>query len=302
MIKRRIILSALGGMAAIWPHVTRAQQKAMPVIGILASLSPETPHWVAFFDGLSRLGFVGGQNLQFDWQGFRLRPDQFPQHAAELVKSKVDVIIPAANAVGAVQQATTTIPILAISDDIVGEGFARSLAHPGGNITGISILAAELDSKRQELLIELLPGVRRIAVLADSRTAVPKKLQALQDAARAAGVELLVCKVGTPEEIAPAIDAAKALDAAALNVLASNLFFTNQRIIFERTAALGLPAMYQWPEMAHDGGLASYGPSFVQIYRQQLARQLTEILRGKQPANMPIEQPTNFQMVINLKT
>jgi len=169
---------------------------------------------------------------------------------------------------------------------MVGEGLVRSLAHPGGNATGVSILATELDGKRQELLIELFPGVRRIAALADSRTAVPKKLQALQDAARARSVELVIHTVGTPEEIAPAIDAAKASGVVGLNVLASPLFVPNQRTIFERTAALGLPAMYQWPEMAQEGGLAGYGPSLVQIFRQHVSRLLVEVLRGTKPADI----------------
>jgi len=185
---------------------------------------------------------------------------------------------------------------------MVGEGLVASMAHPGGNTTGVSILATELDGKRQELLIELIPGVRRIAALADSRTAVPKKLQALQDMARARGVELGIRTVGTPEEIAPAIEAAKASGAAGLNVLASPLLFGKQRIILERTAALGLPAMYQWPEMAHAGGLAAYGPSIVEITRQQDARLLAEVLRGTKPADIPVEQPTTFELVVNLKT
>ena len=186
---------------------------------------------------------------------------------------------------------------------MVGEGLVRSLAHPGGDATGVSILATELDGKRQEILIELFPGVRRIAALADSRTAVPKKLQALQDAARARSVELVIHTVGTPEEIAPAIDAAKASGAAGLNVLASPLFFVpNQRIIFERTAALALPATYQWPEQAREGGLVGYGPSIVQIYRQQVSRLLVELLRGTKPADLPVEQPTTFELVVNLTT
>jgi putative tryptophan/tyrosine transport system substrate-binding protein len=151
-------------------------------------------------------------------------------------------------------------------------------------------------------LIERFPDARRIAALADALTAAPSKLRVLEAAARARGVELVIHKVGTPEEIAPAIDAAKASDVAGLNVLASPLLFTNRRIIFERAAALGLPAMYQWPEMAREGGLVGYGPSIVQIYRQQLSRMLAELLRGAKPADIPIEQPTTFELVINLKT
>jgi putative tryptophan/tyrosine transport system substrate-binding protein len=304
MIDRRKLIALLGGMMLAWPLELRAQEPGRTYrIGVLVT-NPRGPQRVALYDELSRLGFVEGQNLEVDAQGYGLRPEQLAPHAAELVKAKVDVISTGGYpAIRAAQQATATIPILAVSDDMVGEGLVQSLAHPGGNTTGVSILATELDGKRLEFLIELIPGVRRIAALADSRTAVPKKLQALRDAGRARGVDLDIHMVGTPEEIAPAIDAAKASGAAGLSVLASTLFFVpNQRIIFERTAALGLPAMYQWPEQAHEGGLVAYGPSLVQIYRQQFSRLLVELLRGTKPADLPVEQPTTFQLVVNLKT
>jgi putative ABC transport system substrate-binding protein len=258
---------------------------------------------MALFHELSRLGFVEGQNLKLDEHGYGLRPEQFAQHAAELVAAKVDVIVcGGGTAVRGAQLATATIPILGVTDDMVAEGLVRSLAHPDGNTTGVSILATELDGKRQELLIELIPGTRRIAALADSRATAPNELQALRDTARAKGVELVVHTVGTPEEIAPAIDAAKASGAAGLNVLSSPLFFANRRIIFERTAALGAPAMYEWPQMAQEGGLVAYGPSIVQIYGQQVSRLLAALLRGTKPADLPVEQPTTFQLVVNLKT
>src|SRR5262249_44464945 len=152
-------------------------------------------------------------------------------------------------AVRAAQRATTSIPILALTDDMVGQGFVRSLGKPGGNTTGATILASELDGKRQEILIEAVPGVRRIAALADTHTTTPARL-ADEDAARARGVALSIHRVARREDIATAIDAAKAADAGALNVLASALLFNNRNIIFERAATLRLPAAYQWPEMA----------------------------------------------------
>jgi putative ABC transport system substrate-binding protein len=200
------------------------------------------------------------------------------------------------------QQATTTIPIMAATDDMLGSGLVRSLAHPEGNTTGMSILATELDGKRQELLMELAPGARRMAALADSNTTAPRQRQALQDAARVRGVELSIHAVGRPDEIVPAIDAAHAMGAAALNVLATPLLFANRRIIFERTAALRLPAIYQWPEMAEEAGLLAYGPRIVEIYREIFARQLVKLLRGAKPADLPIEQPTKFELVVNLKS
>jgi putative tryptophan/tyrosine transport system substrate-binding protein len=234
MIDRSKIIALLGGTILAWPLVVRGQEPGRTYrLGVLSPVPRTSPGAVALYDGLSRLGFVEGQNLQVDGQGYGLRPEQLAPHAAELVKAKVDVILStgAADSIRAAQRATATIPILGMTDDMVGEGLVRSPAHPGGNTTGVSILATELDGKRQELLIELIPGARRIAALADFRTAVPKKLQALQDAARARGVDLVIHTVGTPEEIAPAIDTAKASDVAGLNVLASPLFVPNQRII-----------------------------------------------------------------------
>ncbi len=185
---------------------------------------------------------------------------------------------------------------------MVGSGLVRSLAQPGRNTTGVSILATELDGKRQEILIEAVPGLRRMAALADSNTTAARQLQALQEAARARGVELSIHRVSKSEEVVPAIDAAKTSEAAALNVLASPLLFANRQGIFERAAALRLPAVYQWPEMAEQGGLVAYGPRIVQIFREVVARQLVKLLRGAKPADLPVEQPTNFELVINLKT
>src|SRR5262249_47400036 len=161
-----------------------------------------------------------------------------------------------------------------------GKGFVRSLAKPGGNTTGVTILASELDGKRQEILIEAMPGVSRIAALIDSTTTPPSHLEELARAARARGVELSLHRAGRPEEIAAVIDAAKASGAQALNVLASALLFNNRPIIFERVAALRLPAVYQWPEIADQGGLIGYGPRIVQLYRDVMARQVVKLMRG----------------------
>jgi putative ABC transport system substrate-binding protein len=162
--------------------------------------------------------------------------------------------------VHAAQQATKTIPIVAVTDDMVGTGLVSSLARPDGNTTGISILAGELDGKRQEILIEAVPGVRRIATLADSKVTLVAKLEALQEAARARNIELSIYRIASGEEIAAAIDMAHASGSAALNVLASPLLWAYRRVIMDRAAVLRLPAMYQWPEMAEEGGFVAYGP------------------------------------------
>jgi putative tryptophan/tyrosine transport system substrate-binding protein len=303
VIKRREFVTLLGGAVA-WPLAARGQQPGRIYrLGTL-NLSPRSaPNHVAFYAELQRLGFIAGQNLVVDERGYGLHVEQLADHAAEIVKAQVDVINATGDlAIRAAQQATTTIPILAFTDDMLGSKFVSSLAKPGGNTTGVSIFGTELDGKRQEILIEAVPGLRRMAALADSNTNTPRQLQALQDAARARGVELSIYEVAKSNEIAAAIDAAKKADAAALNVLASPLFFADRQVIMERATALHLPAMYHWPEVAEQGGLLGYGPRLVLIYREILARQMVALLRGTKPGDIPVEQPTKFELVINLKT
>jgi putative ABC transport system substrate-binding protein len=176
------------------------------------------------------------------------------------------------------------------------------LARPGGNTTGVSLLGTELDGKRQEILIEAVPGLRRMAILADTKVTRSLELQALQDAMHARGVEVSIHRVANAEEIATSIDMAKASGAAALNVLSSPLLNGNLHLILDRVAALRLPAIYPWAEYAEEGGFLAYGPRIVQIFRAQTAQQLVKLLRGVKPADIPIEQPTKFELVINLKT
>jgi putative ABC transport system substrate-binding protein len=254
------------------------------------------------FDGLRQHGFVEGRNLTIDRRDRDGGYQQIATAALEVVRTSPDAIITAGpEATRAAQAATTSVPIIAITDDMVGEGLARSLAQPGGNTTGTSLLASDLDGKRQELLIEFTLGARRISVLADTRTTGPKQIQALADAARSQGVSLLLHRVEKGEEIGPAIDMAKAEGAAALNVLASPLLHTYRHVIIRKTAALQIPDMYQWPETANEGGLLGYGPRLVEVVRQ-MGRQIVEILGGASPANLPIQQPTKFVLAINLKT
>jgi putative ABC transport system substrate-binding protein len=303
-LRRRDFVMLLGGTAVAWPLAARAQEPGRTYrLGGLTPSPRDAPHYAALFGELRRLGFIEGQNLTVDWRGYGLRTEQFPDIAVELIKAKVDVIFCAGDAaVRAAQQATATIPILAVTDDMVGSGLVRSLAQPGGNTTGVSILATELDGKRQDILIEAVPGLRRLVALADPNATTPQQLQALQDAARARGAELSIHRVAKSEEVVPAIDAAKTSDAAALNVLSSPLLFANRRVIIERTAALRLPAVYQWPEMAEEGGLIAYGPRIIQMFRELGGQQLIKLFRGAKPIDMPVEQPTRFELVINLQT
>jgi putative ABC transport system substrate-binding protein len=205
-------------------------------------------------------------------------------------------------AIRAAQKATTTIPILAGSDDMVGAGLVNSMARPGGNTTGVSILATELDGKRQEILIEAVPGLRRMAALADPNRTPVVKLDALQEAARIRNIELSVHRVASGAEIAAAIDMARESGAEALNVLASPMLYASRQLIMDRVAALRLPSMYQWPEEAEEGGLLGYGPRLIDTYRELVTGHPVKLLRGVKPADIPIEQPTKFELVINLKT
>ena len=298
------MVALLGSTAIAWPLAAMAQQAGRTYrVGGVSVSSRNAPYVVATFNELRRLGFIEDQNLTIEWLTYGPRVDLISKFVAELVKAHVDVIyVGGDTAIRAAQQATTTIPILGLTEDMVGEGLVNSLARPGGNTTGVSILATELDGKRQDILIEAVPELHRLAVLVDTTPTRSPQLKALQDSARARGVEVSIRRVANAEEITEAIDAAKASGAAALNVLSSALLYGNRQLIMDRVAALRLPAIYQWPEEAEEGGLIAYGPRIVQIFRELLAQQLVKLLRGTKPPDIPIEQPTKFELVINLKT
>src|SRR5262245_17072397 len=301
-MNRREVISLLGGAGTLLPMRALAQEPGRVYrLGFLIPTRRESPAVAAFFDELRLHGFIEGQNLTVVPGGFGASNEQIAELAATIVKAAPDAIVAGPDLqLRAVQAVTRTVPAIGMTEDMVAAGFAVSLARPGGNITGISLLSPELDGKRQALLMEAVPAARRMAALADSRVTPPQHLQGLQDAAGARGVELAVFGVGRPEEIAPTIAAAKAAGAEAINFLATPLFLINSGVVFEQVAAARLPAIYQWPELAEQGGLAGYGARFDQVYRQR-ARMVVKILRGARPADVPVEQPTRFELVINLK-
>ena len=301
---RRREFIALMGASVTWPFAALAQELGRIYrVGGVSSSARNTPHFVAMFDELRRRGFIMGQNLAVDWRSYGPRIDLIPQFVAELVKGQVDVILVFGDAaIRAAQQATTTIPIHAGAEDMVGSGLVNSLARPGGNTTGVSVLGTELNGKRQDILIEAVPGLRRMAALADSNVTPVAKLNELQEAARARNIELSIHRVVSGDEIAAAIDMAKSSGATALNVLSAPLLYGNRQLIIDRVAALRLPAIYQFPEEADEGGFVAYGPSLVQIFRELVAPQLVKLLRGTKVADIPVEQPSKFELVINLKT
>ena len=239
-MRRRDFIKVLAGSAMTWPLAARAQEQGRIYrLGVL-SLSPRNAPWyVALFDAVKSEGLIAGQNLVVDDQGFGLRVEQLAEHASTIVKAQVDVINGAGDPpLRAAQQATKEIPIFGIAEDMVGSRFVASLAKPGGNTTGVSLLSSELDGKRQQILMETVPGAHRYAALADVNSSSPQRLQTLEEITRARGAELLIYRVARSEEIAGAVDAAKNSGAAALNVLASTLLNNNRQIILPRTACL----------------------------------------------------------------
>jgi putative ABC transport system substrate-binding protein len=301
-MKRRVFIGALGCAAVSWPRLLRAQQPGRVYrMAALANSERQAPIIAAFFDELRANGFIEGQNLNLVVNGFGVREDQVARLVTEAVEANPDVILSPEPATRVLQQLTKTIPIVSMTEDMVEAGLVASLARPGGNTTGISLLSHELDGKRLGLLAEIAPGARRMAVFSDSKITPLHHIQGLQAAARSRGIELMVFSLAMPKEIVPAIDAAKAGGAEAANFLATPLTYIPRRTVFERVAQLRLPAIYQWPEMAEEGGLAGYGPRFPEIWRQR-ARIVVKVLRGTRPADIPVEQPTRFEFVLNLKT
>ena len=305
MSRRRFIV-LLGGAALGWPLAGRAQQKAMPVIGYLSSTSPgaNAPNVAAFHQGLSETGYVEGKNLAIEYRWAEGRYDRLPALAADLVGRRVDVMISTGGTPGALaaKSATSTIPIVFVAGDPVGEGLVASLARPGGNLTGVSIMATELMAKRLELLSELVPQARVIALLVNPNNLQTERIiRDVQEAARAKGLQLPILKAATEGEIETAFASLVQLQARAL-VVSIDAFFNSRR---EQLAALAsrhaVPEIYAAREFAVAGGLLSYGLSLTAINRQ-VGVYAGKILKGAKPAELPVQQPTRFELVLNLKT
>jgi len=301
-MRRREFVSLLGA-GFLAPIAAKAQQVGRTYrLGVLLPHPRDVPINVAFIEEFRRHGFVEGQNLEVEWRAYWQHVDLISQYAAELVGAPVDVITTAGEeALRAAQQATKTIPIVAIMDDLQGLGLVQSLARPEGNTTGVSVLAGDLDGKRQELLIEAVPGLRRLAALADVNNTAAK-LDALQEAARAHNVELSIYRIASGEEIAPAIDKAHASGATALNIFASPLLWANRQLIMDHAAALHLPTMHVFPEEAEEGAFAAYGERLGWTFVEVMPQQIIKLFRGAKVADVPVERPTKFELVINLKT
>lgn len=292
--------------AAAWPLVGWAQ-RARPVIGFLSSAARGSfERFVAGFrSGLAEKGFAEGKNVAIEYRWADGRYQLLPDLASELVRLKVDLILASGGAppAFAAKAATTTIPIVftAVADPLES-GLVASLNRPGGNLTGITILTTELDSKRLELLCALVPSARKVAALANpNRSDSAKQTSEVGATAIALGRELLVVRAGRENEIDAAFATLREHGAGALIVLADPYFTSRREQIVALAARYGVPAMYQWREFAVAGGLMSYGPSIVDAYRQA-GIYSGRILMGEKPADLPVLQPAKFEMVINAKT
>ena len=297
-MKRREIMASVAA-AAFLPAVALAQEAGRIYrIGTVFAVPPSDTTFATVLEELKRLGFVEGKNLIVDPRGFNLRPDQMDAVARQLAEARIDLFLTGGGlATKAAQAASSTIPILGIADDMVGEGLVGSLANRGGNTTGLSILATELDGKRQEILIELLPNSKKMAMLAN---ATNNRLAALQSRARESGVDVSILPISKPDDLEPALKQARADGAAAINILANSFLFAMRQRIFATATALGLGTMYQWTEGIQEGALAAYGPSLDETFRQR-GRQAAKLLRGAKPSDLPVEQPTTVKLAINLK-
>jgi len=306
---RRSFVGALAGGLLAAPMVARAQPQVNAYrIGILAGSSPTSPEaahvWRGFFQGLRELGYVEGRNIVIEGRYYGDSIERLPNFAEELVRLKVDVIVVGAPpAPEAARRATSTIPIVLTNhNDPVGSGLVASLARPGGNITGVSLATPVLRGKQIQLLKDVVPALSSVAILANP--AIPAHrvdVVELQVAARSTGVSLQTAEVQAPNDIAAAISSARDKGAGALLVLGGSMFFAYRAQIVEHAANSRLPAMYGVKEYAEAGGLMTYAPNLRDGFHRA-ARYVDRILKGARPSDLPIEQPTKFELVINVKT
>ena len=307
-MQRRDFITLLGGAAATWPLIARAQQSAMPVIGFLhpASIDVLADRVRAFRQGLKDTGFIEGENVAIEYRWAEDQIERLPALAAELVRRKVTVIAAVGGNVPALaaKTATTTIPIVfAVGEDPVGLSLVASIARPEGNLTGINFLAAELNAKRLELLRELVPGAVRVAVLINPDNVVNAEttLRDVQAAARAVGLQIPIIRASTSREIDAAF-ATMVRERPDALLVGGDPFFNSRRVQLVLLAARhAVSAIYSSREFADAGGLMSYGPNFLDTFRQ-VGVYVGRILKGAKPADLPVVQSSKFELVINAQT
>jgi putative ABC transport system substrate-binding protein len=306
MDRRTFIGSVASGVLVVSLHSYAQPQGKVWRIGILETVSPElnAANLDAFQQGLRELGYVEGRNLVMEYRSADGRSELFPSLAAELVGLKVDLIVTRGTPASlAAKRATRTIPVvMANAGEPVETGLVISLARPGGNVTGLSSLTVHLEAKRLGLLRELVPGITRIATLYNmSSPANPPQWKEIETAARSLGVQPQLLDVRKPEDFGPAFDAATRQRADGLIVGQEGLLQANRKLIVQLAAEHRLPAIYRSKEFIEVGGLMAYGPSYPDLYRRA-ATYVDKILKGAKPGDLPVEQPTKFELIINLKT
>jgi putative ABC transport system substrate-binding protein len=305
MDRRRFVGSVAGTLLAL-PFAARAQQKAMPVIGVLSTASSPgpTPFMAAFRQGLSEAGYVEGQNLAIEYRWAEGHYDRLPALAADLVGRKVDLIMASSppSALSA-KGATSTIPIVFRGgSDPVGDGLVASLARPGGNLTGVFLIAGELTAKRLELLSELVPRARVIALLVNPNNSTAERIiRDVQEAARTKGLQLHVLKASSESEIDTAFASLVQRHAGALVVGADPFLSSRREQLVALASRHAVPSIYAWREFVASGGLISYGASLTAAHRL-MGVYTGKILKGAKPADLPVQQLTIFELVVNLKT
>jgi putative tryptophan/tyrosine transport system substrate-binding protein len=304
-MKRREFIRLLGGAAAAWPLAARAQQAGkLPTIGILGSGSAAFSHVVsAFLQRLRELGYIENRTVAIDYRWTEGGNDRYAAMAAELVRLKVDIIVALGTpAIVEAKKATNVIPIVfPIASDPIGDGLVASLARPGGNLTGLSNQQPDLAGKRLEILREMLPGLSRVAVLANGHNLIAAlNVGEVQAAAPKLGLEVNTLDVKRADDIAPAIDQLKGRTQA-IYVVGDHFVFDNQIQINTLALVARLPTMFPQREYVETGGLVSYGTSFSDLFRRA-GDYVDKILKGARPADIPVEQPTKFELVINMKT
>jgi putative tryptophan/tyrosine transport system substrate-binding protein len=303
-MKRREFIALIGSLAAARPVAARAQQPAkLPTIGLLGASTPsDWSRWVAaFVQRLGELGWNEGRSITIEYRWAEGRSERYSQIAAEFVRRKVDVIVTVGSAVAAAKQATSVIPIVfAIANDPLSTGLVASLSRPGGNVTGLSVQSPELAGKRVELLREVIPGLRRLAIMgnADYPAAV-LEMNGMEGAARTLSLDVTRLEIRRAEDIWPAIAALNG-SAGALYPCADSLISANHTRINAFALAVRLPTLHYTRDHVEPDGLMSYGPNYSDLFRRA-ADLVDKILRGAKPADIPVEQPTRFELVINVK-
>jgi putative ABC transport system substrate-binding protein len=302
-MQRRDFLTLAGGAAAALPLAAYAQQGKLPTIGFLGADALGFSPWTsAFVTHLRELGWIEGRTVAIEYRWSEGRPERYAEIADEFVRLKVDVILTVGSAVPTVKKATAVIPIVfAVGIDPVGSGLVANLAKPGGNVTGLSLQAAHLAGKRIELLREVVPQLRRLAIVFNvSNDQTVLEMSETKAAARTLGLDVAPIEIRRAEDVAPAIEAVKS-QADALYVVVDQLVVTNRTRILTYALGARVPTVFSTGDFVRAGGFMSYGPSYTALFRHS-ADYVDKILRGTKPGDLPVEQPTKFELVINLIT